>query len=130
MHFKPDHVQSFSLLGRIIPTSEASAVLTGYRAQALVGEHPLASAITDGFGRFLLEWPAKGEQPAFISVRILAPWGDPAGEVRLSPTELLSPSELTFSAVSERRFVPSASEPAVLRPFNSEIVSEQDLSLL
>lgn len=129
MNHKSGQIQSFSVLGKIIAPGKTSAVLIGYRAQAWIGDHLLTETITDGFGRFLLEWSAEVEQASFISVRIFAPWGDPAGEARLSPPELLYPSELKFSAVPEPRFFPQASEPATLPAPSSEMVSEEHLLL-
>jgi hypothetical protein len=116
------------MLGRIIAPRETSAALVGYRVRAWTGDRPLAETTTDGFGRFLLEWPAEVEQASFIAVRAYAPWGDPAGEIRLSPSELLSPNELTFTAVPEPR-LPQASAPPVLPAASPEIVSQEAWSL-
>src|SRR4051812_29642623 len=101
MDHKSDAMRHFSLLGKVIPPRSASAPLAGYRAQAWSADEVLAEAISDGSGRFLLEWSAEGRHVSPVSVQVSAPWGAAAGETRLSPSELLAPREIRFHAVAE-----------------------------
>jgi hypothetical protein len=93
-----------------------------------MGDRRLAETTTDGFGRFLLEWSADvDEQVPYISVRVFAPWGDPAGEIRLTSSEILFPSELTFSAVPEPSLLAQAPQMAAPPVAGLEAVSGEAL---
>jgi hypothetical protein len=113
MEPKPEQVSNFSVLGRSLLPEKLAPRSRAIGQKHWMGDRRLAETTTDGFGRFLLEWSADvDEQVPYISVRVFAPWGDPAGEIRLTSSEILFPSELTFSAVLEPSLLAQAPQMA------------------
>ena len=69
--------------------------LRGHVVRAREGETTLDASVTDGAGRFLLQWPAPVR--GAIIVELLGPEGEAPESVTLTASELVSPAVVLFS---------------------------------